>query len=183
MAKFKPIKLSESEVSQELNLKEIFGFNFKGKDALKQAIGQAFIDRIVERTKSGKRVDGKKLKSPYSKMYADSLDFKAAGKSRGKVNMTLTGDMLRSIDVLEVGANTLKIGVDDPDEAAKAYNHQVGDTVPARPFFGVTNKLVDEVKKEFRDDLRQAFSKRGENRDNALEAFILNLLKETDPNG
>lgn len=159
----------------------MFGQNFRDQPALKQALGQAFIDRIVARTQEQRiGVNGKPLKSPYSKEYADSLEFKAAGKSKGNVNMTLTGDMLRSIDVIGETANTITIGIDDPDEAPKAYNHQTGDTVPKRAFFGLTNKDVNEVASQFKSDIREAFSKRGENRSNAIESFILSVLGETD---
>lgn len=183
MAKIRKPKVTKSELSQTINLKEIFGKNFKNQPALKEAIGQALIDKMVDRTQSGKSVTGKNLKSPYSKQYADTLEFKAAGKSKGNVNMTLTGDMLRSIDILDVGANTITIGIDDPDEAPKSFNHQTGDTVPRRPFFGVQVKEVNEVEREFRSELNQAFKKRGENRSSAIEAFLLQLLRDTDGEG
>lgn len=176
MPKLSPIKASEAEVSQTINLKEIFGVDFSNRRDLKEALGQAFIDRIVEKAKSGKRYDGKPLKSPYSKEYANSLEFKAAGKRRGKVNMTLTGDMLNSIDIIDMGANVLKIGIDDSLEAQKAYNHQVGDTVPARPFFGLNNKDVDEIKAEFRDEIKEAFKERGSSRNKKIVALIDRIL-------
>ena len=133
------IKETQSQVSQTINIKEILGRT--PTEAEKQSIGQALIDRIIERTESGKGLSGKNLKSPYSKEYADSLEFKAFGKSRGKVNMTLTGDMLASIDILRSTRDTITIGIEG-DQAAKAFNHQTGDTVPKRRFFGVTQKDI-----------------------------------------
>lgn len=183
MAKIGPIKTTKSEVSQTINLKEIFGVDFTGKEALRKALGQAFIDRIISKAKSGKRFDGKPLKSPYSKEYAESLEFKAAGKSRGKVNMTLSGDMLGSIDILDEKANVLKIGIDDELEAPKAYNHQEGDTVPARPFFGLNNKDVEEIRSEFLEDVRAAFKERGQEKKEKINNLILKLLGETDGEG
>ena len=183
MPKVGKIKVTQEKLSQTINLKEVFGQSFSGQKALKEAIAQALIDKIVERTESGIAVTGKKLKAPYSKAYTKTLEFKAAGKRKNKVNMTLTGDMLRSIDVIGDSANTITIGIDEEDEAAKAFNHQVGDTVPKRPFFGLTNKDVDAVKKEFKADLDKAFKKRGDSRGNAVEAILLKLLRSTDGEG
>lgn len=151
MAKLNGLKLSEDEVSQTIDLKELFGVSVIGSEGLKQAIGGAIIDKIVNRTESGVGVDGKKLKAPYSKDYSESLDFKAFGKSKNKVNMTLTGQMLGSLDIVESKGNSIKIGWDDSEENAKAYNHNTGDTVPKRPFFGVTEKELREIKSEFED--------------------------------
>ena len=86
-------KITKSKTSQKINLKEEFGIDFRGRDNLKQAMGQAIIDRMVSRTESGNgmsfgssgRGTPVKLKSPYSKSYADSDEFKAFGKSRNKV--------------------------------------------------------------------------------------------------
>jgi hypothetical protein len=149
MAKIKGLKLSQEEVSQTLNLNELFGANLSGNSALVQEIGQAIIDKIISRTEAGKSVDGTKLKSPYSKMYSESLEFKAFGKSKNKVNMTLTGSMIGTIDILESRGGKLKIGWSDAEENAKAYNHNAGDTVPRRAFFGLNEKELQEIKKEF----------------------------------
>ena len=134
------IKETKSQVSQTINIRKILGRS--PTEAEKQSIGQALIDRIIDRTESGKGLNGKNLKSPYSDAYADSLDFKAFGKSKNKVNMTLTGDMLASIDILSSTRDTITIGIEG-DEAPKAFNHQTGDTVPKRRFFGVTRKDIE----------------------------------------
>ena len=106
-------KITLSKFEQEIDLKELFGVDLSDDDSLKQAIGQFLIDRMLERVDSGKGIGGVKLKSPYSKEYSKSLEFKAAGKSRGKVNMSLTGDMLASIDLLSTDGNKIKIGIED----------------------------------------------------------------------
>lgn len=149
MAKLSEIRASRQRLSQKINLKDLFGKNASKVKPVKEAFVQAVIDRIVERTEGGTAVTGRPFKSPYSKEYAESLEFKAARKSRDNVNMKLTGDMLRSIDLIDETTNTVTIGIDDPEEAPKAFNHQTGDTVPRRPFFGITKKELEEVAKEF----------------------------------
>ena len=149
MAKLGKIKASLEGLSQTINLKEVFGRDVSDRPALKQAFAQAVIDHIVERSESGKAVTGRNLKKPYSDEYAETLEFLAAGKSKGAVNMKLTGDMLRSIDLIDEDAQTITIGIDDPNEAPKAFNHQTGDTVPKRPFFGINQRELNDIAGEF----------------------------------
>ena len=187
MPKLGKLKIAETEISQTINLKEIFGKDFsKVPNNFKQALGQAFIDQIVERTKSGKGlnpVTGRniKLRSPYSKEYANSLEFDAAGKSRNNVNLTLSGDMLRSIDVLDVKANTIKIGIDDTEEAAKAHGHQTGKNgeVPRmkRPFFGLSASDLKSVVNEVKPDVNKIFREKGAARNKLLDALAAKILE------
>jgi hypothetical protein len=148
VAKLEGLKLTESEVSQTIDLKEVFGVSLSGNDALKQVIGQALIDRIIDRTESNKDVNGRALKK-YSKEYVASDDFKAFGKSESDVNMTLTGNMLGTLDIVDASGSKVKIGWNDAVENAKAYNHNVGDTVSKRAFFGVTKQDIESIKREF----------------------------------
>ena len=138
------IKETKKEISQTINLKELLGRSPTPQERV--SIGQDLIDRILERTESGKSLSGHKFKA-YSKEYKDSLDFQAFGKTN-RVNMTLTGDMLASIDILKETKDTITIGIAG-DEAPKAFNHQTGDTVPKRRFFGVTK---GDTKKAVRDN-------------------------------
>lgn len=147
------IKLSKKRVSQKLDLNELTGRNIQSDSVLVRKIAQGIIDYMVDRAKSGRGLGRKDLKSPYSKSYSESLTFKAAGKARNDVNMTLSGDMLRSIDILEEDGASVVIGIEDEVDAPKAYGHLTGfeghPTIPSgkykRPFFGVT---ADEVKKQ-----------------------------------
>jgi phage gpG-like protein len=155
------IKLSKSKVTQTIDLNKIVGSDISADELLVNRIGQAIIDYMDERVDDGKGLGEVKLKSPYSDSYAESLDFKAAGKSKSDVNMKLSGDMMGSIDLLKVDGSKLTIGIDDPDQAIKAYGHQTGFEGhphikgPKRPFFGVT---PDEIKKkilpEFKDEIK-----------------------------
>lgn len=163
------IKLRKTRIEQKLNLAEIIGKDISADRVLVRKIAQGIIDYMVDRAKDGKGIGRRDLKSPYSKAYAESLAFKAAGKSRNNVNMTLSGDMLRSIDILEEDGASVTIGIDDPIDAPKAYGHQTGfeghPTIPQgkyrRRFFGVTS---DEIKKEiipkFKDDIDRSVGTR-----------------------
>jgi hypothetical protein len=152
-------KVSLKKIEQEIDLAEFLpDVDFSSERSLKEAIGQAIIDHIASRTEDGEGMSfgaggqGRpvSLKSPYSKTYADSLEFKAAGKKRTKVNMHLTGDMLASMD-LDPGADSkIKVFIAE-DEVPKAYNHITGDTVPKRPWFGVNKSEVKDIVAKFKD--------------------------------
>lgn len=172
-------KITLSKFEQEIDLKELFGVDLSDDDSLKQAIGQFLIDRMLERVDSGKGIGGVKLKSPYSKEYSKSLEFKAAGKSRGKVNMSLTGDMLASIDLLSTDGNKIKIGIEDDSQIPKAYNHQTGDTVPARPFFGFTKSELADIKKQFAPKIKTAV-REGETAKDRLAVSLIEDIQDGD---
>jgi hypothetical protein len=155
MAKTTGMKVSLSEVSQFVDLKKITGVDVGKDKKLMREIAQECIDYIKERTEKGLALGGQeKLKSPYSPDYAKSQAFNAAGKSKSKVNMRLSGDMLESIDIEEETNTGFKIAIVDEDQVPKAFNHQVGDTVPRRAFFGITaEELKTKILPKFKNDL------------------------------
>ena len=146
------LTLTEQEVSQTFNLLELTGVDLQDQDDLKNKIAQDLIDRIVSRSESGTDRAGSSFK-PYKKSYIDSEQFEAFDKSPGKINMTLSGGMLTSMQPLNVAGNDIKIGWDDTTENAKAYNHNVGETVTRRQFFGLTKAQVREVLSKYKPDI------------------------------
>lgn len=167
-----------SKIEQEFDLKELFGVDLSEDESLKQAIGQVMIDQMLARIDDGRGIGGVKLKSPYSKVYSESLEFKAAGKSKNKVNMKLTGDMLAAIDIVSTRGNKIVIGINE-DEVPKAYNHQTGDTVTKRPFFGFTKGELNDIVSEFKPQIKQAV-KDGED---AISILVNDLIDQTNSEG
>lgn len=129
MAAVKRPRLSLTEVSQEINLSELLGR--EANDIEKEAFIDEAINLIIERTQSGVDINGKSFR-PYSEDYAD---FK--GVSRGDVDMTYKGDMLLALDGM-IDSDKVVLFVNDETETLKSYNHNVGDTLPKRKFFGLT---------------------------------------------
>lgn len=169
-------KVSLKAIEQEIDLKELFGVDLSEADGLKKAIGQVLLDKMLTRVEGGHGLGGVKLKSPYSKKYAETLEFKVAGKSKTDVNMTLTGDMLASIDVEDIG-NKITIKISD-DQVPKAYNHITGDTVPKRPFFGFSSEELKEIKKQFAPKIKEAVRRdEAGGSDTLINAVINDLLK------
>jgi hypothetical protein len=158
------LKVTESEVSQEIDLNKLTGADLSQDPELTREIQQATIDYMLGRISEGKGIGGKALRSPYSKTYQASQDFEAAGKSATDVNMELSGDMLGTIDIIKESNNGAKFtfGINDPTEAIKAYGHQTGfkghPTIPQgkykREFFGVFEKeLKENVLSQFQEDI------------------------------
>lgn len=127
--------ISQDEMSQEIDLKRYLGDDATPEQ--KQLFAELAIEQINQRTLDGKTIHGGNFKK-YSKEYAD---FK--GVSRDSVDLFLEGDMLDSLETQEDG-NKIKITIGgDSVETKKGYNHHIGDTLPKRPWFGLT---TDEVR-------------------------------------
>lgn len=160
MAKVRKLRL-------DVDLKDLFGVPIRDA-ALRQAIAGRIIDQIRDRTQSQNvDKDGRPFKK-YSDRYKESLAFNVFGKS-DNVDMTLSGNMLADMTVLEENANRVTIGFSDPTQNAKAFNHTTGDTVPRRDFFGIQKKELAQIKREFEDQVSS--QTRGEERFDVASLF------------
>lgn len=139
-------KTTKDEVSTEINLKELLGGISSDRD-IREAFFQVALDRMEQRLDEGRDVN-ERLFPKYSKEYKDSLAFAAFGKD-STVDMRLTGDMRAAVKIISQDGSKIKVGIND-DNAPKAYNHQVGDTLPKREWFGWTDKELKDIAKEFR---------------------------------
>lgn len=125
------------KVEQKFNLKTLLGYTPSNKQ--REEFFDRVADRIVERTADGKDINGKNFK-PYSKKYADKK-----GVSVTSVDLILKGDMLRSIEPAPSDDDSVIIAIDEK-QTKKAYNHNVGDTLKKRTFFGLTKgKEIDKI--------------------------------------
>ena len=121
-------KYSKKEVSQKFNLKKLLGY--EPSERQKEIFFQLAVDKMVQRTADGKDINGSKF-TQYSKEYAEKK-----GVSRGSVDLILSGDMLDSNVKESRQKNMLKIKVKEGVETLKSFNHNVGDTLPTRTYFG-----------------------------------------------
>lgn len=166
--------ISKSRMTLVLDLPEMFGGPVES-ESIRERIGQAAIDIILDRTAKGKSLNGGSFQK-YSSEYKKSLPFKAFGKGSG-VNLKLTGDMLGQLDIMEHNKNKIKLGWEDDTERSKAFNHHTGHTLPKRPFFGITDKEKGNIVDDFSEtvtDLQEV--ERAEDTDIA-NAAILSALR------
>lgn len=165
------------EVSQEIDLSE-YGIE---DDVTALLIGQDMIDLIKERTREQNKSVHNRSLADYSDSYIESDEFEAFNKSENDVNLTLTGDMIDSLDVISYSPTKIKIGWEDELNNAKAYGHITGmeghpwleGKVKKRDFFGVS-----------KSDLEKIISKYAVNdvelKDEKTVGEIFNLLNELD---
>lgn len=159
MAKPKGLIVHEDIVAQEFNLEEIVGFDLSSETDLLREIGDSVAEFVRKRAEENKGIGGKELRKPYSKTYQRTTEFELFGKSATDVNMRLTGDMLESINTLDVDGSTIVVGIEG-EQAPKAHGHMTGKNgeVPKmkREFFGLTRDEFKEVLSPFKDRIKEA---------------------------
>jgi hypothetical protein len=155
MAKLKQI-LTGNKARLEVDLEEMFGVDVPNDSKFRQAVGQAIIDKIRDRTEDGVSRTGSSFKK-YSDAYADSIDFKAYGKSKDEPNLKQTGEMLGFLDIIEETQNKIVLGWND-DNASKAHGHITGNVGVKRDFLGLPDNELNSIAEDFQDFLGERFA-------------------------
>lgn len=114
----------------------------------KREFGLRVIDAIITRTQD-KNLDknNNKLFKPYADSYINSDAFKVYGKTKNDINMTLTGEMLNSMDVVKISRSSIDIGFISKTQNDKAHGHING----IKRRFGQTKKKKGSIKLVIRD--------------------------------
>ena len=127
--------------------------------AMRMALGREVVEFVRQRSEAGKDKNNRNFPG-YTKGYKQSLDFKNAGKT-GKVDLTLTGDMLVDLDVISTRPEKILVGyVNGTESNAIADGNARGtygksSPIPGkkRDFMGIAQKdlesLVDKVRDVF----------------------------------
>lgn len=131
----------------------------KGYSSLeKQAIGVEIVRFIQRRTADGLDKNGNEF-AGYSDSYIKSLNFKIAGKSKGDVNLTLSGDMLGALDVLDVNKNKIRVGYEDGSNENAIADGNIRGTYgntksvgPKRNFLGISKADLAEILINYDDE-------------------------------
>lgn len=131
--------ITKDEVSKEIKLDLPPDLPKDLAKDIKQEVGDFVIESILSELADSKTpVSGGKFKSKLSKAYMEET-----GKTFA--NLDLNGDMLNSL-TSKVTASGVQVGIFNPDQAIKAYNHNVGDTLPKRQF-------IPSPKENFKRDI------------------------------
>ena len=75
----------------------------------RESFGREAVRVIRDRTERGIDRNGKMFKH-YSDLYANSRDFKTAGKSKSHVNLRLTGEMMATLGIVSHRRGEVNIG-------------------------------------------------------------------------
>lgn len=115
------------------------------------AIADDIIEFVKSRTENGRNKNGKPFPE-YSREYKKSLDFLIGGKTN-RVNLTLSGDMLASIQLIRQKKNNLEIGFKAGSSEAERAEGNVRGTYgqkspisgKARDFLGISKTRAAEI--------------------------------------
>jgi hypothetical protein len=136
-----------SRLRAEIRLDDLFDSRVVDNPAAREALAGEVIEAIRARAED--------FGGTYSESYADSLAFKAFGKSKSDVNLTQTGAMLSSIDVIESDRDRIVIGFNEELQSKKAHGHVTGAVGKKRDFFRVTKAELNAIASRYEDDLTQ----------------------------
>lgn len=163
--------MAKTKLELEVDLKEIFNTSISDA-ALREEIANAVIQKIVDRTQSGKSLSGK----AFVKYSPDYLKVRKSAGLGAEVDLTFSGEMLNSITTVKETSNKIVLGWDDETQSAKAYNHNTGDTLPQREFFGLQEKEKQELRNEFSDIIAGFDQLNKATTPDAIETATTNLL-------
>ena len=92
--------------------------------------------------------------------------------------------MLGLMDIKRTTGNTITIGWEDKEQNNKAHGHMTGKNgaVPKmkRPFFGISNKELNVIKKDLSADINEAIKIKQDQGKASFDKFVLGLLDELD---
>jgi len=152
------------------------------EDAANDA-GEAALEKISEFME--KQRSPVKGQFSYPKLSKEYADFKQSKVGNKKPNLRLNGELLESLDV-EADDDSFTISVTGSDEnIKKAYNHNVGDTLPKRQFIPNDNQTFKgEVVKAIKDAIKKYKKPKAQRPSEAeappltVEANFANLLRK-----
>jgi hypothetical protein len=132
-------EMSQNQVTWTLTLDELSGIPGELKRAVLDEVGEYLVTSVMDYVSESRTpVSGGKFKTKLSKDYAER-------EGKDSANLDLTGSMLDSL-TYRISGNSVEVGVFDSDEAPKAYNHNVGDTLPQRQFIPMeSQKFKSEI--------------------------------------
>jgi hypothetical protein len=129
--------ISLDEVSFTFEIPEDVLEKSTDPDALLEEIGTFLKESILDNVGSGRSpVAGVGSFQKLSTAYAD-----AQKMGDTNPNLELAGDMLNALEY-RIEGNTVVVGIFDETQTPKAYNHNVGDTLPKRQFIPDEDQLL-----------------------------------------
>jgi len=135
----------------------------------REQLGNEIVRFIIDRTRKGLDKNNVPFRG-YSENYKDHIDFQNAGKSN-RVNLTLTGEMLNTLEVQAHGPGFIRIGFSDTDSNDKAfYSREKG-----RDFLGISAKDLQLLLTKFLDRTPQQREQQ-QIISSVAEAFLRDLL-------
>jgi hypothetical protein len=151
------------------------------------AIAYEVLEYIRDRSAKGLGPDRQKWNGKYSPGYTKSLDFRIAGKSKGKINQTLSGDMLTELELVDHDDGKIVVGYSSSnDQQGKAegniigsYGKSTGSRTLARDFIKLSKDEIKNILSKFPIDNDKKREKNVQARLNSKE-FMEEFEVESD---
>lgn len=125
--------------------------------AEREAIAQEIVEFIRNRTAQNRDKNNRQF-AAYSESYVGSFPFKVAGKSRGDVNLVLSGDMMSAMDALSHKPGRVVIGFQNGTvENAKADGNIRGTYGTPRPIPGKARDFLGISKRDLKEEVLSQF--------------------------
>lgn len=137
----------------------------------RREIARSIINYIVDRTKDGRGIGNKDFKKKYSNAYIKTSDFKIADKSPTDVNLTLSGDMLSSIEILDVsvvGRIVIGFEIDTEDDKARFVREK------GYEFLGLSDSELQDILTEFGEP--ETETRPSDISENLVEEFVRGIF-------
>lgn len=120
-------------------------------EAERRQIAIEIINFIQDRTRAGQGIGGKTFRNSagqprYSENYTETREFKIAGKNAADINLSLTGDMVDSVDIIDVSSiGQVVIGFESgPENDKSVWVRRKG-----YDFLGLTPNELQGILKRF----------------------------------
>ena len=137
----------------------------------RELIGEDIVDFIRQRTERGLDKNNRRF-TGYSDSYANSTEFIAAGKSKSRVDLELSGDMMSDLAVLDATtAGFIVIGYRTGESNNKAawQRNNLNPNFPRRDFLGITSKDLSNIIARYSPLLNQQVQEERNRRDRIAE--------------
>lgn len=139
------------------NIQKVIKIDKLYNEQERRAIGQEILDYIRKTAAKGISPQTGKPFKAYSDSYKKSLDYKNVKGRSEKVTLSLSGDMLAELDVIENKKGELTIGYETDNPAAeKAEGNQIGSygqdhgrSKFARPFIKINKDALAAILKKY----------------------------------
>lgn len=119
----------------------------------RKEVGEEIIAHIMQRTSKGLDKNGSPFRG-YKDSYKNSKEFAEAGKTKGRVNLKFTGEMIVSMDILRHGPGFIVIGFKPGPANDKAYFAKQPRN-SFRDFLGIQQKELRRIINRFDQETRE----------------------------
>lgn len=144
----------------------------------REILADQIIQRITGRTERGLDIDNSRF-TGYSRSYREELRKIGA---RSNVDLTLTGEMLASIELLDHGPGFIEVGISPGTYASRKarWNQGGNSNIPSRPFMGIRDSEAKSLEAPILEDSPVVAAERFLRENDVISGIFSNLTLDFD---